>query len=490
MKNPATTTYRPPARAWHRGVLAGRLAAWLAALALMGCGGTPGPGSQTLPDPGGADPGGTGGAAHQGSQEGNRQGGNGQDSAPGDQADDGTLRASATAATRDEAYSAAVAELVTAVYGPERWVVDLGLPLHDAARDPVEESVAEDGRVTVTVGLGQERIAEVLTRLAAQPWQTSLPAILAEPIRESYQVYVERLVCQRRHELLGEDCEPPDVADIEVRLRHVAGAIELRPLYEGGVPTDASGRPLRPLRVIAEHVAGDGTRTPLAGMPMVAVQPEGTSALEALQAVSDQAGVVSFSFFADAQWPRGLRVALDRETLLGPLAAMWPVHEIEVATRVVEHSRWSALVVERVQGRLVRDGLFLATLDQVLRDSGRQGVTAVPDGGDSALATASAQQRAAMLPELADEWRGRVDRLVIVEVDSEYASRMGTHRVWYEARGHVHVYDVWTGKRLATLKESVTAAGVGDARADRAARAALAAKLADTLATLGAQPAS
>jgi hypothetical protein len=100
-----------------------------------------------------------------------------------------------------------------------------------------------------------------------------------------------------------------------------------------------------------------------------------------------------------------------------------------------------------------------------------------------AIQTARPGALPGLLGDMADAWAGRVDRVVVIEVDSEYASRMGSRRVWYEARARGQVYDVWTGKQVAAVSETVTESGVGDDRADRAARARLADKVAETLQT-------
>jgi hypothetical protein len=107
--------------------------------------------------------------------------------------------------------------------------------------------------------------------------------------------------------------------------------------------------------------------------------------------------------------------------------------------------------------------------------------TSVADGLD-ALST---RDLSARLPQLANEMGGRLDMLVMVEAESEFASRMGTHRVWFEARGKVVALDVWTGKVLAEMEGLVTESGVGESRAELSAQEMLgkdlAAKLKDAL---------
>jgi hypothetical protein len=59
---------------------------------------------------------------------------------------------------------------------------------------------------------------------------------------------------------------------------------------------------------------------------------------------------------------------------------------------------------------------------------------------------------------------------LVMDVDSEFASRMGAQRVWFEARGRATAFSAWTGRALGRVEAAVTESGVGEARADRAAR--------------------
>lgn len=407
-----------------------------------------------------------------------------------DPADPGFLRTSATAATEEEAYREALGKLEAAIYGTDTWAQALGVSLHDPERDFLEKS-GQGGGVKVTVGIERERLTEFLTQIAEQPWQTSLPAPFAEPVRTAYGLKLERFVCVRRIEFLGEECTAPDDETISAKLQDLAREIVLRPVYDEGVPVDAQGRPLRPIKIMAEHVPSTGARMPVVGLPLVAVQPEGAQILEATQATTDPAGMARFAFVQGAAWSSDVRVTLDRDVLLGPLASLWPDSPLVPTARTVGLERLGVVAVERVKGQAVADGHFVASLGQTLRERGKELPVAVPADAARALPAAQPRKLASMLPELADRLGGRLDVLILVEVDSEYASRMGTHRVWYEARGRARVYDAWTGKLLTTIEETVTAPGVGDERADHAARAQLATKLADRLGNLGQnQPAS
>jgi hypothetical protein len=83
------------------------------------------------------------------------------------------------------------------------------------------------------------------------------------------------------------------------------------------------------------------------------------------------------------------------------------------------------------------------------------------------------------LSSLADRTAGHVDIVLLVEGRARFASRMSDTRVWYDAQGKLSAYNAWTGAVVATIETSVTASGVGDRRAEAAAREQLATALAE-----------
>lgn len=392
------------------------------------------------------------------------------------------LEASGAAATEAEAYGLAVAGLAREIHGDAPWAAGLELPVHDPDVDPVLAEQTQDGLVRVIAGIERERLEALLVELATAPLPASIPPALAPALEPWYRRYIESAVCGRRQVLLEDTCEPAPAEDLAAELQAIAGEVRLRTRLAGGVPLDADSQPLRPLEVVVERVPASGVATALAGVPLVVVQPEGVDAVPTTTAVTDEAGLARFAFRLDAAWPSGVRVTLDREALLGPLAEMWPPTEMAPAGRPAGVRRWSLVVTERVQGHAARERVFAASLEQAMRGLGSEPMVALPPDAVRAVQSAQPASVGEVLRRLADELQGRVDVLVLAELDSEYASRMGAYRVWYEARGRAQVFDVWTGERLAVLEDSVTATGVGDERADRAARSELAEKLAPALA--------
>jgi hypothetical protein len=389
------------------------------------------------------------------------------------------VQASAAASTKEDAHRAAVAKLEAAIYGSEAWASFLALSPHDPARDPMR-STSANGKIEVALGMERERVAEFFDQLVQTTWDRPAPELIARTLQQVYPIYVQRFVCERRKALLGDPCTPPELGQARAALKALSRAVTLRSHYTGGVPLDAAGQPLRPITVVVELATPTGVPIPLSGVPVKASTTT-EDILQSAQAESDAAGLASFALQPGAAWPEQVRVALDSKALFGPMAGDWPATEVFVKARKTSAHRWALVAKERVQGRAAKESLVAANLSRALRAAGAGSMVALPADAVASLSAAKPRQLGESLPGLADTWGGRVDVLLVVELDSNYASRMGAHRVWYEARGRVDVYDVWTGKRLATVATSGTASDVGDERADRAARNQFAESLAAKL---------
>jgi hypothetical protein len=412
------------------------------------------------------------------------RGASGAGNGPGPSGDPSTtlVRASAAASTKDEAHRAAVARLEAEIYGSEgsaAWAKFLALSPHDPARDPMR-STSAGGTIEVELGMARERVAEFFDELARTTWDRPAPDLIARTLQQIYPIYVQRFVCERRKALLGDECTPPALDQARAALEALSRTVTLRPHYAGGVPLGAAGQPLRPITVVVEMATPAGVAMPLAGVPVKASTTT-EDILQSARAESDAAGMASFDLRPGAAWPDEVRVALDSAALFGPMAGDWPGTEVFVKARKTSAHRWAVVSRERVQGRTAKEGLVAASLARSLRAAGAGSMVALPADAVARLSASKPRQLGESLPGLADAWGGRVDVLVVVELDSDYASRMGAHRVWYEARGRVDVYDVWTGKQLATVEASGTASDVGDERADRAARIQFAESLATKL---------
>lgn len=393
------------------------------------------------------------------------------------------VQAEAEGESEEAAYAAAVDRLEAMLYGEDPWTASLGLPSHDPTRDPLRHVEADAGRVRVIVGVERERVVELFSSIAELSLQTTVPEPLSERIGQLYQEHLMRFVCSRRQAVLNEACDPPSPEDrMTAQIRELALTVRLQSVYQDGIPLDAAGHPLRSLAARAEIATSIGEWVPLPGLPVEAVLPEGTTALRSTQALSDEDGMIRFDFVEGVTWPEGLRMVLDRERLLGPLEEMWPSEELLMTGRRTSPRRWSLVTTVRVRGRPTAEKQFVASFQRALGQRGLKARVTLPSDVTQQLRTATPSQLTSTLPQLADTWAGRVDVLVRVELDSEFASQMGPHRLWYEARGRVEAFDVWTGRSLASVETTATASGVGEERADRAAQTRFANQAAERLA--------
>src|SRR5690606_4311441 len=150
-----------------------------------------------------------------------------------------------------------------------------------------------------------------------------------------------------------------------------------------------------------------------------------------------------------------------------------------VPVRPASPTRVAIYIEERASGRVEATSRVNAGIRRVLGTDAQAVARALEASvGAPALAT---PPNAESLRAIASRFGGRVDILLIGRVESEFANRMGAHKVWFEATFEGSVYDLWTGQRVADLFVDATASDFGDTRADHAARAALAEQLVERL---------
>lgn len=396
---------------------------------------------------------------------------------------DALVVADATAATEQEAYAEASRRLETALYGSEAWADQLDRPVHDRARDPIRVSEG-DGAVRVELGLERDAVRSRLDAIDAHTFQVDAPPSVASAIEAALAAHLQRLACERRRALLDGECTPVETDGVDAEVRTAALSILLEPTYLDGVPLDDHGRPLRVPTVQARRVGAQGGLDPVAGLKLQATSQDGGEppAVARAAVTTGRGGEAEFPLADGAAWPGALRVRVVAEDWLGPLAHLWPTEPVRLEGRSTDLRRWSALVTERVQGSITRDGVFARKLSQTLRERGARTPASLSAEDERRLEQAVRGGRVErVLPTVADAQAGRLDVLLVAQVDSEYASRMGANRVWYEARGQIRAIDAWTGRTMATVDGAVSESGVGEGRAARAARESLARTLVDDL---------
>ena len=402
---------------------------------------------------------------------------------------------------RDSAYAAAVADLARALLTEEgaRYAVHAGIPVHDRLRDYSDTSQAGQ-RVTVAVGLSSARANEILTAMESHSWDVRGPGFISEILAPAMAARVAAITCGRRARIATVAPSPPDGpepaapqepgcpdprpgTDSAAEVANLVASVRLRSYYNDGVPLTEDGRPLRALVLLAERRAR-GQWLPFAQLPVAVREPAAAALFTQARVKSGDRGQVTLTFVQGVTWPAdGIRVAIDREHLLGPFADLWPADRAEVVIqgRHIGMQRWTLITDERVDGTAAKENSFAAGLDQAVSEGGGQHMVRIKSAVARELLAASPADLATRLPELADAWDGDIDILVISRAESQFAGRMSANRVWFEAQAMIEVYSAWTGQKLASFEDKLTASGIGNERADREARTELSAKLARKL---------
>lgn len=358
-----------------------------------------------------------------------------------------------------EAYASARAQLAEALLGDARWLRFIPISLHERERDPYDAVQTAEGW-EVAIGLDEGRAATTLDAITYAEPSFECPEAWHDALYQALSTHAARVVCERRASLYAVACEAPPTEEDDARLRRLGEGLQLSPVVQGGVPTDAEGIVLRPGRVL---VTWNGA--PMEGLPVVVQTPQGNR----VDARTSADGVVELPVRVGAKWPGTFAVQVDAGRMLGPLDVVgrWPT--LEVSERALDPSRWTLVFEEGTHA----DDVFGKALRETLRTK-----LGPPVELDSKTAKTLAQvgpaERARVLAALGDSMAGRLDVVVLVGAKSRFASRAGGSRVWFEATSRVVVHEVWGAGELGREDIEATASGVGDRRADEAARLELA----------------
>lgn len=385
------------------------------------------------------------------------------------------FQAQATGPTEDQAYQAASQRLLVALLNEESLAQDdpvntlLAHSVHDRGADAYEQEPI-DGQILVRIGLAEEQIDSALSRLSETLPQIALPHLpraLRQAIVDLHVAHLQSVLCKRAEQLLDtSSCPPQALAPALGVLSSLAEQVRLEPQFEEGVPT-SNGRFIRPL-VVSARMAELGRDVPLERMPLRVQIGE----QEAVPVIADERGVVVQELPKELSPDSQLRVAVNAPALLGRFADEVEFSELKTKGRGIGLQRAALLfdpsaLAQRETAEELRRAL-VRTVTQAPQLSATQ---------EARLRRLTPRQWKKSLPALADEFGGTLDVLLYLEAESEFASRMGTHRVWFEARGSLTAVNVWTGEELGQVSTVVTESGVGEVRAERAARQALGALL-------------
>jgi hypothetical protein len=388
--------------------------------------------------------------------------------------------ASATAPTEEQAYALARRRLLAALLGDESLgaMSALGEPLsatiHAQNTDHLRFTRV-DGGIQADVGLSRESLRSAFSRLhtalATAP-ATSETHALAPAIQALQWASLRRASCLRQRQLVNDmPCEPVDTTPEKRHLEKLLAEVRLRPVYAGGIPMKKQAW-LRPIAVMATLTSEQAER-PLPDLP---VRIQANNGSPPVVARTDASGIATRPIPKDMPASTTWTVALDLDTMVGPGAKLVSPVSTTLQGRSIGFSR-SALV--HVQGKTpaVEAGqALLAALKGPIAQPVQLG-----DAEAKQLSDAGNEKMKDVAPKLAEHMRGDLDTILVLDAESEFASRMGTQRVWYEARGTLRVFDAWTGEMVTEVSATVTEAGLGEERAERAAREALGRELAGKL---------
>ncbi len=363
------------------------------------------------------------------------------------------------AADEEQAYARAKSELALALLGDARWLAVMPTQLHDRANDPYQAVQAEGGW-QVAVGLDEGRAATTLDAFSyAQP-AFEAPDAWHDVLYQAFASHAANVTCERRFELFGVACDPSPTEEQDAALGSLARELAIDTVVQGGVPVDSEGTVLRPAKLL---ITWNGA--PMSKVPLLVEQPDGS----VVSALSDDAGQAVLPAEVGASWPGSMSVRVDAKRLMGPLEGQWTAPAVSVGPRSIDPRRW-ALVFE--DGTRADDG-FADGLRGALRESLGPEVALEP-GVVRSLGEVGPAERARVLVSLADTMAGKLDVVVLVHAQSRFAGRAGGNRVWFEASARATVHEVWAAGELGREDIEVTASGVGDRRADAAAREKLA----------------
>lgn len=369
-------------------------------------------------------------------------------------------------ADEDAAYESAQAKLAEVLLGDARWLTFTPVTLHDRTQDPYQAVRTSDGW-EVAIGLDEGRTATTLDAMTYAKPTFEGPEVWHDALYQVLATHAAKVVCERRASLYSVACDAPPTEEDDARLQRLGEELHLASTLTGGVPTDADGVVLRPGGIV---VMWNGA--PVEGLPLEIERPDGSRS----SAKTNAAGVANLSISVGSKWPGSFVVRVDGGRMVGPLASQsaWP--SLEVQSRTLDARRWTLVFEDATRP----DDPFAKGLRAALRDDLGEPVS-LDAKAVRALRTVGPAERARVLAALADTMGGALDVVVLVKAESRFASRAGGSRVWFEASSQVVVHEVWGAGELGRGTLEATASGVGDRRADEAARRELAKKASERI---------
>ncbi len=386
--------------------------------------------------------------------------------------------AKATEVTEGQAYDVARRRLLGALLDDESLLQSdpfsdrLVQSVHRRAENPYRKTSTPEG-MTVWIGLTEKQILPTLERIAEASSGVEfkdVPSALRQALLDVRTARLRRSICKRRMTIADkQECSIRQTIPAEKILVHLIEEIQLLPLYRDGIPTH-QGRFLRPL-VVHARLEQLGRPVPLPGLPVKLTVGQD----DPVEASFDPSGKLSHPL-KDVPIDTSLRLQVDLSRLLGISLEGVEAPSLKTQGRPTSIARSVISYDQRSQAA--------ATTAPEVRRGIEELITKRPrlDREDmDFLDRLSPHRWKKKLPALADRYEGALDRVIFLKAESEFASRMGTHRVWFEARGTLTVVNAWTGKVILKAQGVTTESGVGEHRAEAASRRALGRDLSDKL---------
>lgn len=399
------------------------------------------------------------------------------------------LSAAATFATEEEAYRSAKVRLIAAALGLAPADEDAAFygPLLDAVHERGEagfEVAALGNEVRVTLGITETQLPALYRRLeaAVATWHLPTgPGALQVEAEAAVRAGLADALCQRQRAVSAEvaptvssACQAQAPRRAETTIKALGTRIHLAGAFALGVPTSKEGAPLRPARVTVTTVVPGNASSATGPQERVAVPLEGLTVrftqpnVELAPATTDERGVATATYPASTPFIAPLQASLDLRPWLGPFAAHAETGTFTLRPHALDDTRAMVLWSHRGSHDPRRRAILLRAIQPRVRKETTPGPERLTQ-----LPTTDARALAARLPAWVDGQPSPPDVVLLAETQSEFASRMGTQRVWYEARGRLITLNAWTGETMGELTASVTESGLGEQRAEQAAIDAL-----------------
>ena len=271
-------------------------------------------------------------------------------------------------------------------------------------------------------------------------------------------------VCARGMAVTTSTCTPTNLGAIRSAVSTFGQALALRPRFAGRVPYRAGVGAQAPVKVQVVWTPPGQGPIPVSGVPLVF---KGTDTATAAKQESDDRGLAEW-LSSPSSASQSVQIGFDAGILLGQDASLWaalPTAKVGYRAVTANSARIAWMVKESGRGHSGRDG-FVKKADAL----GLQSPSEMPSDLKTRVPESEDMLTAEALRAVAEAANGAIDFVAVGEMHSQFAGKLGARSVWHEARGTLHLYDLWTGARLGPIKGAARASAIGERAASAKAR--------------------